>query len=132
MICSYHVLEHLDDYELEKVLRNIRIFLSHKGNLRNAVPDGSRPDEIYISNIKPLVDGHKQLITFDSHSSLLQSHSFNVHGLEYYKNNKLYCKNFTDEYGYIKRSFKNESQENFKYKNHFYTSTIIDCSIENN
>lgn len=27
--------------------------------------------------------------------------------------------------------FKNDSQENFKYKNHFYTSIIVDCNISN-
>ena len=129
MICSEHVLEHLDDYELEKVLKNIRIFLSHKGNLRIAVPDGGRPDENYISNIKPPVDGHKQLFTFDSLSSLLQSHGFNVVGLEYYKDNKFKSNDYDENRGRILRCYKHDSRESFKYKNHFYTSIIVDCSL---
>lgn len=130
MICSEHVFEHFDDYELDKVLRNIRTFLSHKGNLRIAVPDGNRPDIKYIDRVAPPIDGHKQLFTIDSLSSILESNGFIVQGLEYYKDQKFFSNKYDESDGLILRCFENDTQVEFQYSNHYYTSIIVDCSLE--
>lgn len=126
-VCMEHVLEHLDENEIVNILRNVHYFLSRRGNLRIAVPDGGRPDERYLSKIKPPADGHKQLFTLDTLSKLLKRNDFDVFPLEYFENARLIKNKYEDDLGKIKRSSKHDRREYFKFDNHFYTSLIVDA-----
>ena len=126
-IFSEHMFEHLDDSELKNTLENVSLFLKKEGNLRIAVPDGYRDDKFYQSEVSPPRFGHKQLFTIDSLTNLLNDFGFEVFPLEFYKNSKLNSNPYSDKKGKVRRSLKHDTQENFRYQNHSYTSLIVDA-----
>ena len=127
-ILSEHVLEHLNDQQLNTCLTNCYNFLANEGVFRIAVPDGNRPDINYIEAVKPPIDDHKQLFTVDSLLHLLEEVGFKVKPLEYYDSNGVFHRKvFSSEYGSVKRCYSLDKQENFKYADHYYTSIVVDA-----
>lgn len=122
-----HVLEHLNNKEIDLVLQNIYYFLKPNGNLRIAVPDGGRDDPYYMSKVKPPVDGHKQLFTLQKLTATLTKNGFEVVPKEFFENGKLIKHEYDDKFGKIKRSSKYDKREIFKYNDHCYTSLIVDA-----
>ena len=52
-ILAEHVIEHWTEDEFRSFLRIVRPFLSERGFIRIAVPDGYHPDPSYIDYVKP-------------------------------------------------------------------------------
>jgi predicted SAM-dependent methyltransferase len=84
-----HVFEHLTVEECRRTLSFIYDHLQVSGTLRIAVPDGNHPDPIYIQNvgvngIGADAEDHKQLLTFEKLSEMLNQAGFTVEHLEGY------------------------------------------------
>ncbi|HMN49260.1 MAG TPA: hypothetical protein PKD67_09005 [Ignavibacteriaceae bacterium] len=129
-ILAEHVLEHLTEQELEKMLKNFYKYSDDKINIRIAVPDGFHADEKYISIVKPGgtgegADDHKNLFDVNSLSSLFERFGFVAQPIEYWdEEGKFHHGYKNEENGYVKRSFINDKRN--KNGNPVYTSLIID------
>jgi len=113
-VLAEHVLEHLTDQELEKMIKNFYKYSDDDVNIRIAVPDGFHKDEKYIDIVKPGGTGegahdHKNLFNVKSLSALFEKFGFISHPVEY---------------RYIIRSFMNDKRN--KDGKPVYTSLIID------
>lgn len=127
IVCE-HVFEHLDDSALCRSLTLCRRFLCRNGRLRIAVPDGNRPDNKYLNAVRPPADGHQQLFTIDSISALLQDVGFRVEPLEYYdRNHKFHRCPWNVSEGLVYRSYGRDTQQEFQFRDHCYTSIIVDA-----
>ena len=131
-LLAEHVLEHLDDVNLQKSFRNINAFLADGGNFRIAVPDGYHSSEDYINCVKPGgtgagSDDHKHLFTYQTLSKMLAENGFEPKLIEYWdeagKFHSIYSND--DELGHIRRSYINDSRNSDRNPN--YTSLIIDA-----
>jgi predicted SAM-dependent methyltransferase len=123
-----HVFEHLDDLTLEKALLLCRRYLKTDGRLRIAVPDGYRPDGNYLDQVRPPADGHHQLFTIDSISELLEQVGFRVEPLEYYDRDHVFHRRpWDDSEGFVYRCYGRDTQEEFRFRDHYYTSIIVDA-----
>lgn len=129
-ILAEHVLEHLTEQELEKMLKNFYKYSDDKINIRIAVPDGFHADEKYISIVKPGgtgegADDHKNLFDVNSLSSLFERFGFVAQPIEYWDEEGKFHQGYkNEENGYVKRSFINDKRN--KNGKPVYTSLIID------
>lgn len=129
-VLAEHVLEHLNNEDLEKMIRNLYKYSNDNINIRIAVPDGFHQDENYISVVKPGGKGegaheHKNLFNVNSLSNLFEKFGFIAHPVEYWNENKIFHQGYSnDQNGYIIRSFKNDKRNIDGQPN--YTSLIID------
>lgn len=129
-ILAEHVLEHLTNIDLEKMIKNFYKYTDDDINIRIAVPDGFHVDENYISKVKPGgsgegADDHKNLFNINSLCSLFNKFGFTSYPIEYWDEEKKFHKGYNnDENGYIKRSFVNDKRNINGIP--IYTSLIID------
>lgn len=129
-ILAEHVLEHLTNNDLEKMIKNIKEFSSENINVRIAVPDGYHIDENYIKSVKPGGTGdgaesHINLFNYKSLSSLFKQEGFKPVLVEYWdESGNFHHNNLDIEYGFIERSFKYDPRNKNGKPN--YTSLIID------
>ncbi len=112
-----HVLEHLSEREVEKVLQFAYSYLKKGGYFRIAVPDGNNPDPKYIDDVSPFgkigsYHGHKSLWNYKTFSELAKKNKFEIKILEYFNEKGNYILNsFTDGNGWISRTGKNQNTE---------------------
>lgn len=129
-VLAEHVLEHLTDQELEKMIKNFYKYSDEKINIRIAVPDGFHSDENYISIVKPGGKGegaedHKNLFNVNSLSSLFERFGFVAQPVEYWDEDRKFHQGYKDSInGYIIRSFINDKRN--KDGKPVYTSLIVD------
>jgi len=88
-ILAEHVVEHWTEGEFRLFLRIVRPFLSRKGFVRMAVPDGFHPDPSYIDYVKPGgsgngADDHKVLYNYITMTSILSEEQYDYNLLEYF------------------------------------------------
>lgn len=133
-ILAEHVLEHLTNEELDRMLENFRKYSSGTVNIRVAVPDGYHSDSSYIEAVKPGGTGegahdHKNLFNYKSLADLFARHGFRAEPLEYWDEGKIFHTIYkNDDRGYISRSFLNDERNKNGKPN--YTSLIIDFNRE--
>jgi predicted SAM-dependent methyltransferase len=129
-VLAEHVLEHLNNEELENMIKNFYKYSDDKINIRIAVPDGFHQDEKYISVVKPGGTGegaleHINIFNVNSLSSLFERFGFIAHPVEYWNENKIFHQGYSDDQnGYVIRSFKNDKRNLAGQP--IYTSLIID------
>lgn len=129
-ILAEHVLEHLNNQELEKMIKNFYKYSDKNLNIRIAVPDGFHKDEKYITLVKPGGTGegaedHKNLFNVNSLSALFERFGFIAHPVEYWDEEGKFHQGYkNEENGYVKRSFINDKRNKDGKPN--YTSLIID------
>lgn len=129
-VLAEHVLEHLTDQELAKMIKNFYKYSEDEINIRIAVPDGFHADEKYISMVKPGgtgegADDHKNLFNVNSLSSLFKKFGFVAHPVEYWDEERKFHQGYKDEgNGFVIRSFINDKRN--KDGKPVYTSLIID------
>lgn len=129
-ILAEHVLEHLSNDELKKMLSNFYKYSDDNINVRIAVPDGFHSDKNYIDRVKPGGFGegafdHKNLFTYKSLSELFASVGFKAKFIEYWDETGIFHQGYTnDNNGYVSRSFINDDRNTDGKPN--YTSLIID------
>ena len=75
-VLAEHVLEHLTNDDLEKMIKNFYKYSDDAINIRIAVPDGFHKDEKYIDVVKPGGTGegahdHKNLFNVKSLSDFI-------------------------------------------------------------
>ncbi len=129
-ILAEHVLEHLKDDDLHKMLNNFSRYTSPDINIRIAVPDGYHTDKNYIDMVKPGGIGsdehqHEHLFTYKSLSAYFEKYSFKPVLIEYWdETGEFYTTYKNDENGFISRCLIND-ERNINGKP-VYTSLIID------
>ena len=129
-VLAEHVLEHLTDQELEKMIKNFYKYSDEKINIRIAVPDGFHANKDYINIVKPGGTGegsedHKNLFTVNSLSEIFERSGFKSHPVEYWDKDGIFHQGYkNDENGFIIRSFINDKRN--IGGNPVYTSLIID------
>lgn len=125
-LLAEHVLEHLSEEDVKKVLKLSFQYLKPGGIFRIAVPDGYNPNPLYIDNVSPAgkigsFHGHKTLWNYQSLGKLINSIGLSTNILEYYKEDKNFIVNdFTFDNGPIERCSKNNSADR-------ELSLMIDC-----
>jgi len=111
-LLAEHVLEHLTEPEVEKVLQLAFRYLKVNAIFRIAVPDGFHRDADYQDHADPkgnigALHQHKSLWNYKAFSALAHKTGFDAHPLEYYDEQGNYKLNeFTDENGWIMRTGK--------------------------
>ena len=128
-ILAEHVLEHLSDQEIEKMLNNIYKYSDNELIFRVAVPDGFHINNEYIKKVKPGGTGegakdHKHLFNFKTLTDKIEKFGFQAKLVEYWDEQGQFHSSYTDKNGYIKRSLKNDKRNIDGKPN--YTSLIID------
>lgn len=132
-ILAEHVLEHLTEYDILAMLRNIKKYASENFRMRVAVPDGFHGDENYIEAVRPGGSGegsddHKNLFTYLTLQELFAREGFKAHPVEYWDEQRVFHRGYKeDAHGYISRSFIND-ERNADGKPH-YTSLIMDFTL---
>ena len=127
-LLTEHVLEHLSEDECRAALAECHRYLKPGGLLRIAVPDGYRRDPAYVAEASPPKDGHKVLLTVDTLVPLLESAGFRAQPLEYFDaEENFHAESWNEADGFIKRSVRFDTQEDFKRGELFYTSLIVDA-----
>lgn len=129
-ILAEHVLEHLEEHQIQSALKLSYDYLKPGGHLRLAVPDGNHPDKNYIEYVKPGghgpgSDDHKVLLDLDSLEGMLKRAGFKVNLLEGFDNQGKFIRNNWDvNDGMIHRSL--EFDERNIDKKPIFTSLIVD------
>lgn len=129
-IIAEHVLEHIDEKNLENVVSNFYEYTSDACNIRIAVPDGFLSDKNYLEYVKPGGTGpgaedHKVLFNYKSLTELFRKRGFVYELIEYWdEDGKFHSKYNNDEKGTVCRSFISD-ERNIENKPS-YTSLIID------
>jgi predicted SAM-dependent methyltransferase len=129
-ILAEHVLEHWTEGELRIFLTNVRLFLSERGKIRVAVPDGFHPDPAYIEAVRPGgtgrgSDDHKVLYTYSRLAEVLADAGWDYDFLEYFdERGQFHMKPWEAGDGYIRRSALNDPRN--KERPRSYTSLIVD------
>lgn len=135
-ILAEHVLEHLTNSDLDKMVKNFYEFSDKDIIIRIAVPDGFHIDQNYINIVKPGGTGegaedHKNLFTIRSLSEIFQKVGFISYPIEYWDERNIFHQGYVnDSNGYILRSFINDHR-NISGKP-VYTSLIIDFKKPDN
>lgn len=130
-ILAEHVIEHWTEEELRQFLRAVRPYLSRKGRIRVAVPDGSHPDPSYIDEVKPGgaglgADDHKVLHTLASMTVILSDEGYGAEPLEYFdEQGHFHHLAWSPEDGFIMRSADHDDRNRVKPLS--YTSLILDA-----
>lgn len=121
-ILAEHIINHLNDEDIEAVILNFKRFLNNNGFVRVAVPDGYHPNKGYIDRIKKK---NKILYNYKSLIELFDKYGFNAKPLEYFdENGDFNFKDWQKEDGLIKRSSRYDKRN--KKEKLSYTSIIID------
>lgn len=129
-ILAEHVLEHLTNSDLDKMIKNFYEFSDKDILIRIAVPDGFHKDQSYIDIVRPGGTGegakdHKNLFTVKSLSEIFQKVGFISSPIEYWDESKTFNQGYiNDSNGYILRSFINDKRNNSGKP--IYTSLIVD------
>lgn len=129
-ILAEHVIEHLDNNDLDKMIYNFYKFSTDDVNIRIAVPDGFHPDPKYIDYVRPGGDGegakdHKNLFNKNTLSELFVNKGFKAYLIEFWDEKGFFHQGYEDdENGIVTRSFIND-ERNINGKP-VYTSLIID------
>ena len=127
-LLSEHMLEHLSEQQARVALHECYRYLRPGGLFRIAVPDGYRRDAAYVAEASPPNDGHQVLYNVDTLTDLLQSVGFTTTPLEYFDaQEQFHALPWDEEDGFIQRSQRFDTQQNFKRGNLFYTSVIVDA-----
>jgi len=128
LLLAEHVLEHLTVSQLLTALQLTYCYLKPGGKFRIAVPDGYRRDSKYLAEVSPPKDGHKILFNVTMLSTLLEETGFIAKPLEFFDSKGKFCfSEWSVEEGFVLRSLRYDSQEEFRIGNMFYTSLIIDA-----
>lgn len=126
-----HVLEHLTAEEARRACANCFKFLSRRGRLRIAVPDGFHPNRSYIELVSPGGTGvgaydHKKLYNYKDLCSILEDTGFSIELLEYWdENGHFHFQDWDSKDGHISRS-KRYDERNRSGRLE-YTSLIVDA-----
>jgi predicted SAM-dependent methyltransferase len=129
-VLAEHVLEHLTDPELEKMIKNFYKYSDDEINIRIAVPDGFHDNKRYLDSVKPGgtgegADDHKNLFNVNSLSVLFEKYGFIANPVEYWDEHREFHEGYIDDMnGYVKRSLVNDKRNINKLP--IYTSLIID------
>ena len=127
-LLSEHMLEHLTENAGRIALTECYRYLKPGGLFRIAVPDGYRRDPDYLAEASPPNDGHQMLYNVDTLMALLQSVGFKTTPLEYFDaNDQFHAVPWVESDGFIQRSARFDSQQNFRRGDLFYTSVIVDA-----
>jgi predicted SAM-dependent methyltransferase len=126
-LLAEHVFEHLSETECLVALRTSYLHLKPGGMFRIAVPDGYRKDVNYLAEVAPPKDGHQILFTLDKLVDLLHQAGYKTNALEYFDSDgKFHFSEWDQEDGFVQRSFRFDTQENFRHGDLRYTSLIVD------
>ena len=129
-VLAEHVLEHLTNEDLEKMIKNFYKYSNEDINIRIAVPDGFHADEKYISIVRPGgtgegADDHKNLFNVNSLSTLFERFGFVAYPVEYWDEERIFHQGYKDDNnGFVIRSFLNDKRN--KDGKPAYTSLIVD------
>ena len=124
-LLAEHVLEHLTETEVEKVIHLSSQYLAPGGIFRIAVPDSNHIHPTYLENILPPADGHQSTWTFGTFQKILLHEGYDADPLEYYTDDGIFkAKDFDFKNGVITRS-KIKGYKNSVIPD--YSSLIIDC-----
>ena len=124
-LLTEHVLEHLTDKDVQRVLVLAFKYLKPGGIIRNAVPDAYHPNEDYRKITRPPADGHLSSWNVDNLGLLLAQIGFKANWLEYYDKHGIYhSQQFDVVNGDIIRS-KTLGIKNPEIKD--YSSLIVDA-----
>ena len=124
-ILAEHVINNLEENEIEPVLQNFKQFIASNGILRVAVPDGYHPDKNYIEKINKK---NKILYNYKDLIKLFSRYGFVANILEYFdENGDFHFKEWSKEDGYVKRSSRYDKRN--KKDKLSYTSLIIDFKL---
>ena len=127
-LLAEHILEHLSETEGRIAVGESYRYLKRGGLFRLAVPDGNRRDAAYLAEVSPPRAGHQVLYNVDTFTSLLKSIGFVVMPLEYFDDHEQFHAHPWDECdGYIQRSIRFDTQEEFRRGHMCYTSLIVDA-----
>jgi len=129
-----HVFEHLTPDETMRALTLIASYLTPRGRVRIAVPDGYNPNSEYLRNV--CVGGvgddaadHKQLLNVDVLSFALRRAGFEPRQVEgYQKDGSLVQERWSDADGFIRRSRQNAPNPAWKFPD-ATTSLIVDAVL---
>jgi predicted SAM-dependent methyltransferase len=129
-VLAEHVIEHWTEEQFKRFLGIVRKFLSTKGFLRLAVPDGFHPDPAYIDAVKPGGTGpgsqdHKVLYNHVILERLLRAANWRYELLEYFDEAGHFNRVSWDAAdGMIKRSERYDPRNSIDTLG--YTSLIVD------
>lgn len=128
-LLSEHVLEHLTEEQVAKVLQFANHFLQEGGCFRIAVPDAYHSNPEYIDHVRPGgtgagADDHKSFWSIDSLSSLCIQNNLKPNAIEFFDSHgKLFSEVIQEENGPILRSITKD----FKAKVSNFSSLVIDA-----
>jgi predicted SAM-dependent methyltransferase len=129
-ILAEHVIEHWTEEQLRIFLKTARPFLSARGRVRVAVPDGFHPDSSYIEEVRPGgtgcgSDDHKVLYTYARLAQVLTDAGWDYDFLEYFdEGGRFRAKPWEASDGYVRRSAENDPRNRERPLS--YTSLIVD------
>ena len=129
-ILAEHMLEHLTNEQLNKMVSNFYKYTDETINIRVAVPDGFHSDQQYINLVKPGgfgmgAEDHKNLFNYKTLSNLFEKQGFKSRLIEYWdENSEFHIGYKNDNKGFVERSMLNDDRN--KMGNPVYTSIIID------
>jgi predicted SAM-dependent methyltransferase len=127
-LLSEHMLEHLSPEDARVALGECYRYLKPGGLFRIAVPDGYRRDPAYVAEAAPPNDGHQVFYNVDTLTAALQEAGFKTTALEYFDaGENFHAIPWDEKDGYIQRSVRFDSQQDFRRGDLFYTSVIIDA-----
>lgn len=127
-LLSEHMFEHLSEGDARIALNECLRYLRPGGLFRIAVPDGYRRDPAYVAEASPPNDGHQVLYNVDTLTALLRSVGFTTNPLEYFDaHEQFHALPWEENEGFIRRSARFDTQEDFRHGNLFYTSVIVDA-----
>jgi predicted SAM-dependent methyltransferase len=130
-ILAEHVLEHWTEEQLRTFLRTVRRFLSRRGLIRIAVPDGFHPDPTYVDWVKPGgsglgADDHKVLYNYITLTRILSEESWKYDLLEYFdEHGQFHITPWSMADGFVERSSCYDPRN--KERPLSYTSLIVDA-----
>jgi predicted SAM-dependent methyltransferase len=126
-LLAEHVLEHLSEDQVAKVLKLAYQYLNPGGCFRIAVPDKNHPNPQYIEFVRPGGSGvgahdHKSFWDYKSLSKVCQEYNFTPKLLEYYdKEGNFHRFELNKKNGIIKRTGVNNQQ----HPKGFHRSSLI-------
>ncbi len=124
-LLAEHVLEHLKDAEVEKVIELSSKYLKPGGTFRIAVPDGNHINPEYLKYISPPADGHQSIWNLGKLQRVLHRAGYEANTLEYFTDDGIFkAIDFNFENGIISRS-KIKGYKNPGFAD--YSSLIVDC-----
>lgn len=129
-ILAEHVFEHLTAEQFRAFLRVVQVFLSPRGSVRVAVPDGFHPDPAYIEYVRPGGSGpgahdHKVLYDYLEFTRILAEEGWEYVLLEYFdEQGEFHRTKWSEADGFVGRSAAYDSRN--KERPLSYTSLIVD------